>query len=139
MTSSRASLNGTMTSNAMEFIRSGRLRGISATPGRGWSTSTKFTYERYRVATRHPARSAANPAEVDDGMRYSSDVGHARGHQENPQHGHEGAQDPRLRALTQSCTCDITARVRAGAASWLASGISANATATTVYIAAALT
>src|SRR6516225_7475464 len=44
----------------------------------------------------------------------------------------------RLRAFTQSCTCVITARVLAGAANWLASGISTNASATTVYTAAAL-
>jgi hypothetical protein len=30
----------------MEFIRSGRLRVISATPGRGCSSSTKLTRER---------------------------------------------------------------------------------------------
>ena len=45
----------------------------------------------------------------------------------------------RERALAQACTYDITARVLAGDASWLTSGISTNANPTTVYTAAALT
>ncbi|COW63314.1 Uncharacterised protein [Mycobacterium tuberculosis] len=40
-----------MTSNAMEFIRSGRLRVICAISGRGCSTRTKLTVERYPATT----------------------------------------------------------------------------------------
>lgn len=40
LTASSASRNGIITSNAMAFIRSGRFRVMSATPGRGLSTST---------------------------------------------------------------------------------------------------
>ena len=39
--SSRASRNGIMTSNAIAFIRSGRLRVMRVTCGRGLSTRTK--------------------------------------------------------------------------------------------------
>ncbi len=38
--SSRTLLSGTMTSNAIEFIRSGRFSVTSATFGRGWPTRT---------------------------------------------------------------------------------------------------
>ena len=34
------SRNGTITSNDIEFIRSGRFRVTRATPGAGWSSST---------------------------------------------------------------------------------------------------
>ena len=40
LTAFKASLNGTMTSNAMAFMRSGRLRVICVTWGRGFSTRT---------------------------------------------------------------------------------------------------